>query len=215
MESLQPLIDLLSARHGWIPAVLGWMSAIRLALKWFSGGLQERLTARLVEAAKSADTQDDADWEAILRARWYRWVSFWLDLVFSVKLPTYSLFLSTKPTAMKHIPLIFAAAGLLAFAGCMNFSNRVFRLEQATSHLAVTAYQGWTNHMALHSVSPEASNAVKQARIRLGATLETTEALRASLETNSAAKPQLTATLQTLADHSSNVVWLINYWRAQ
>lgn len=96
MEQIQPLLDLLSAKFGWGPAFLGWMGAARLAIKWFSGGLQQRLTARLSEAAASSDTQDDADWEKILRSTWYRWGTFWLDLIFSLKLPTIATFVDLK-----------------------------------------------------------------------------------------------------------------------
>jgi hypothetical protein len=86
-EALEPLVKLLGGRFGWMPTALGWMSAARLAMKFFNLRLQGWLTARMVEAVRSADAQEGNDLEALLRARWYRRLSFAVDLLFSVKLP--------------------------------------------------------------------------------------------------------------------------------
>lgn len=96
MNQVQPLIDLLSARYGWLPAVMGWMSASRLAMKFFSTQLQAKLTELMAEAASDKDEANDRDWEAVLGARWYRVAAFTLDLVLSVKLPSISDFRKAK-----------------------------------------------------------------------------------------------------------------------
>ena len=89
-EQLQPLIDLLTGKFGWLATVLTWMSACRLALKPFSARIQQRMMAKMAEAAE--DPEDTRDWESILHRRWYRTMAFALDLVFSFKLPTHADF---------------------------------------------------------------------------------------------------------------------------
>jgi hypothetical protein len=62
-------------------------------LKFFSEGIQARMTARMVAAAASCDPQDDRDWDSLLTAPVYRITAFVLDLVFSFKLPVHADFL--------------------------------------------------------------------------------------------------------------------------
>lgn len=88
MEHLQPLLDLLTARHGWLPAALGWMSALRLACKPISIWLQGALTELFAFVQATNESEDDEFVDAMLRARWYRVLAFLLDLLASVKLPT-------------------------------------------------------------------------------------------------------------------------------
>jgi hypothetical protein len=113
------------------------------------------------------------------------------------------------------ITMTFAAfsALLLAMlvAGCTSFSNHVFRTEQTSVHLAYGAYVGYTNALPQLHISPQASNDVKEARLQFAATVQVIDGLRVAYETNSAVKPQLEATLLTLADQSSNLVWLVHY----
>lgn len=92
MNELQPLLDLLTGKFGWLPTVLGYMAAIRVPLKFVSARIQKNLTERMAAAAASQDPDDDRDFDALLRSRWYRITSFLLDLVFSFKLPTHADF---------------------------------------------------------------------------------------------------------------------------
>jgi hypothetical protein len=95
-EAVTPLVNLLSAKFGWMPAVIGWVGALRFFLKFFNGKLQAFLTQRMAEAAASQDAEDDRDFEGLLSARWYRLTNFIVDLVFSVKLPTHADFIKLK-----------------------------------------------------------------------------------------------------------------------
>lgn len=88
MEQWQPLIDLLSARHGWIPAVLGWMAALRLAFKPFSLALQSLIGRLFRFVHDTEEAEDDEFVAAMLKRRWYRVLVFLLDWLTSVKLPT-------------------------------------------------------------------------------------------------------------------------------
>lgn len=102
-EAFQPLVNLLSGHFGWMPTVMGWVAASRLALKFVNAWLQAKLTAMMKEDAETSRLEMGApgavttnDWEAVLSNRWYRVMSFVLDLAFSLKLPTLRDFLTAK-----------------------------------------------------------------------------------------------------------------------
>jgi hypothetical protein len=93
---LQPLMGALAHRFTWLPALMTFMGGARLAMKWFSGPLQAKLTARMAQAATGPDQEEERDWETVLRSRRYRVVSFALDMTCSFKLPTLADFLQLK-----------------------------------------------------------------------------------------------------------------------
>lgn len=122
--------------------------------------------------------------------------------------------------------LAVTVGSILFVAGCSNLSANVFRTEQAATTVAYGAYVGYTNWLLTSFADPKLtadrkaqlvtiSNQVKVARLRFAATVSTVEALRVQYETNSTLKPPLEAGLQTIIGESSNLCWLINYWRAQ
>lgn len=122
---------------------------------------------------------------------------------------------------MKKILIVPLLALLM---GCASFSTHVFRTEQTAVNLVYAGYVGWTNYLIpamantnlslakQHSLLV-ASNEVKQARLRFAATVHTVEEFRLAYETNAALRPQLEAALFGLLQQSSNVVYLIYYWR--
>lgn len=107
---------------------------------------------------------------------------------------------------MKKLWICLALAALTA---CASFSTQAFRTEQTAVNLAYTAYVGWTNYMAVVTVSPQASNQVKQARLKFASTLLEVEALRLKYSTNSTAKPALQSALTALYDEAENLSTLI------
>lgn len=113
---------------------------------------------------------------------------------------------------MKKLLLPLSA---LALAGCVGFSTQVFRTEQTAVNLAHGAYVGYTNALPTLSITPDQSNAVKEARLKFAASVATVDLLRVEYETNSAVKPVLQAAADSLLAQGSNVVWLINYLKAK
>jgi hypothetical protein len=93
---LQPLMGALAHRFTWVPALMTFMGGARLLMKWVSGPLQAKLTARMAQAATGPDQEEERDWETVLRSRKYRVASFILDMVCSFKLPTLADFLQLK-----------------------------------------------------------------------------------------------------------------------
>lgn len=106
---------------------------------------------------------------------------------------------------------ILAGIACVFLFGCSSFSTNTFRAEQTAVNVAYTAYVGWTNYLNQYPFDPATVDRVKEARLKFAATVGTVESLRAAYETNSSVKPQLQATLTTLSDQSSNLVWLISY----
>lgn len=108
----------------------------------------------------------------------------------------------------KSLILLLSLACLI---GCTSFSNHVFRAEQAAVTLAYGAYIGYTNALPTLNLTPQQSNAVKQARLHFAASVSVLDSWRVSYETNSTVKPQVEAALTAVSANSSNLIWLITY----
>ncbi|MBC8095741.1 MAG: hypothetical protein H7Y43_08005 [Akkermansiaceae bacterium] len=93
MTELQPLLNLLGGKLGWLPAATAWLLAIQTAMKFINSRLQAFLTERMANIAASESSDDDEYFGAFLQRGWYRKLAFVLDLVFRLKLPTYAEFL--------------------------------------------------------------------------------------------------------------------------
>ena len=87
-HSLQPLLDLLSGKLGWLPTALAWIGALRLPMKLAGDWLQRALTAFVNDVANSPESDDDSALRKILGSLPYRLSAFALDAIFSLKLPT-------------------------------------------------------------------------------------------------------------------------------
>lgn len=124
---------------------------------------------------------------------------------------------------MKHksdrLAAVFIAVAFLTVAwGCTSFSTTVFRLESTTATLGTNAvasfnayYGASTNKAALEAPREQIYAASRAMAVHLSVV----EAYRLAYQTNSAVKPQLEAALQAAVDTSSNIVWLVNWWKAQ
>jgi hypothetical protein len=88
MEQIQPLIDLLSAKYGWLAAVLSAMGTARVFAKPFSLALQSLLGRVFRFVHDTEEAEDDEFIAAMLRKPWYRAIVFVVDYLTSVKLPT-------------------------------------------------------------------------------------------------------------------------------
>lgn len=101
---------------------------------------------------------------------------------------------------------------VLVMVACANFSQNAFRTLQTSQNLVFGAYVAYTNGLstgAIH-VTPDQSNAIKQARLKFAASIHTAEALRQSYETNSAVKPQAQAALDAVLSTQTEILNLIN-----
>lgn len=100
--------------------------------------------------------------------------------------------------------------------GCASANTNLFRAEQTLTSTAYGAYIGYTNALWNGSlnVSESESNAVKQARLKLAASVALVENYRVAYETNSAVKPYAQAALDAAIQSGSNLVWTINFVRS-
>ncbi|HSM84599.1 MAG TPA: hypothetical protein VLT16_00550 [Candidatus Limnocylindrales bacterium] len=96
MNEVKPLFDFIRAHAPWLFTLMTLMGCVRLVLKPFNARLQAKLTELMVTAANSPDTELRKDWETVLHQRWYRILTFTLDLVLSLKLPVLADFLRVQ-----------------------------------------------------------------------------------------------------------------------
>jgi hypothetical protein len=83
----QPLLDTLTAQHGWMVCALAWIGALRTAFKPVSGRIAGYLERAIARVAETDDPADDLVLQRMLGSKWYRALAFGLDLVASIKLP--------------------------------------------------------------------------------------------------------------------------------
>jgi hypothetical protein len=117
--------------------------------------------------------------------------------------------------------MVLLAAGLLTATGCANLSSNTFTAEQAAAATSDAALRGYAVYFDRAVTNPAAFQrtldglvteraTVQAASVKLGASLELVENLRASYATNSAVKPQLQAAADALASQAVNLVSVIN-----
>ena len=117
--------------------------------------------------------------------------------------------------------MVLLAAGLLTATGCANLSSNTFTAEQAAAATSDAALRGYAVYFDRAVTNPAAFQrtldglvteraTVQAASVKLGASLELVENLRASYATNAAVKPQLQAAADALASQAVNLVSVIN-----
>lgn len=84
---METVIDKLSEHWPWVKTVIIWIGLSRTVLKPLGLLVTAGLT-KFVEFLKGDGYANDAAWmDAIMRSRWYRWPAFFVDYIFSIKLP--------------------------------------------------------------------------------------------------------------------------------
>ena len=93
MNELQPLLDFAKAHFPWLPTawliLSGVMTLSRLVFKPWSQAARERATLKLVEIADNGTPQECQEVLDRLHSPFYKTAVFWLDTIFSIKLPTH------------------------------------------------------------------------------------------------------------------------------
>jgi len=92
MNELAPLLDTLSAQHGWLTAALAWLASVRVFAKLCSPQLNVFFAETLLWIHDSPDVDDDAFVNRLLANPIYRITAWLLDYLLSVKLPTLAQF---------------------------------------------------------------------------------------------------------------------------
>ena len=123
-----------------------------------------------------------------------------------------------KATALLLLLLLPA---LVFSTGCANVSQNAFTTELAaasTSDAAMRGYAAYWNQAiqnppAFHRTTNDLASeraVVENASIKIGASIELVENLRASYATNAAVKPQLQAALVSLGQNTGNIIAYVN-----
>ncbi|MEI8289819.1 MAG: hypothetical protein WCH99_10125 [Verrucomicrobiota bacterium] len=76
MNELQPLLSLLSGKFGWLPTVVAWAGAIKLALAFFEVRFQHAAEDWLSRFAGSNNPDDDVFITKLLSSRGWRLAAF-------------------------------------------------------------------------------------------------------------------------------------------
>jgi len=219
---LQPVLDLLTGKLHWLPALLVWVGALK-TLSHFAGKFLTGWTAGvLVRVVNSPDPDDDHFLLAILDSRFYRLLHFALTL-FSLPLPTradYDAALKNRAAATSAAALLIATALAATVAGCASYDAQVFTTEKLTADAAASAtgtfnlyYHSATNGADAGELAhlETARTELYTADRELAATLTVVEGLRQAAATNSAATNQaaLNLALTAVQSQSSNIVGLV------
>lgn len=80
MNELQPLLDLLAGKAGWLPTVLTWIAAARTAGIFVGGALKRWAADRLNHIAATRSVDDDEYLRALFARPAYKLASFVLSL---------------------------------------------------------------------------------------------------------------------------------------
>jgi hypothetical protein len=116
---------------------------------------------------------------------------------------------------------LLLSAFCLLLAGCGTLDRTAFNATKTAVTIAdagmtthATYYRAaWNDPAAFHTTT-NALTAQRQTlsvlSYQIGLSAELAESLRRAYRTNAALKPHLLATLQTLGDHASNIVWTVN-----
>jgi len=87
MNDFQPLLDLLAGKAGWLPTLITWLAALKLAMVCFENQFARWSADQLNRIAAEADEGDDAYLRRIFADPSYRLIGFLLRLV-GFRLPT-------------------------------------------------------------------------------------------------------------------------------
>lgn len=94
MEQIQPILDALRSRYGWVAALAAWLPGIMFLFRFMKPvnlRLQAALTRALVNA--SMEKEDAYKWhDKVLVKGWYIAFCFLVDFMLTIKLPTHGDF---------------------------------------------------------------------------------------------------------------------------
>jgi hypothetical protein len=127
----------------------------------------------------------------------------------------------------KEITKVIVVSVLMLFGlvGCANFVTNTQRGEITTTHLVYGAYVGWTNYY-VKATNTYAANPdqlakledmrlkVKASRMDYVATINVLDSWLTAYQSNLVTKAQVQSVVDATLTSSSNVVWLINYFKA-
>ncbi|HEV2692353.1 MAG TPA: hypothetical protein VG347_05605 [Verrucomicrobiae bacterium] len=220
---LQPLLDLLTGKFHWLPALLAWVGALKTLFHFLGRYLTAWTSSVLVSIVNSPDPTDDHLLLTVLDSRIYQLLHFALAL-FSLPLPTradYDAALKNKTAIAPATTALLLSIMMAGVAGCATQDAQAFATEQLTADTASAAtstfnlyYQSATNTADATTLArlDSARAELYSADRTLASALTVVEALRVAYSTNSATTNQaaLNTALLTVQSQSSNIVTLVH-----
>jgi len=128
MNDIQPLIDALQDKLPWLAALTSFMGLARLLAKPISALVQSFFSKLVMFIQGTPETDDDAWLERVLASKPYRFFSFVVDWVLSIKLPSSASVQTLKASGPDDGSIagrlgLFLMLGLLA-TGCGTTAQR-------------------------------------------------------------------------------------------
>ena len=220
---LQPILDLLTGKFHWLPALLAWVGALKTLFHFLGRYLTTWTAGVLVRIVNSPDPTDDHLLLSVLDSRAYQLLHFALAL-FSLPLPTradYDDALRHKSPAAPAMTALLLAVMMAGATGCATQDATVFSTEKLTADTAAAAtstfnlyYQSATNTADAGTLArlDSARAELYSADRSLASALTIVESLRLAYAANSTATNQaaLNTALVAVQSQSSNIVALVH-----
>ena len=87
MSELQPILDLLAGKAGWLPTALAWIAALKTASVFVENKIARWAADKLNEIAATDSEDDDVYLRAVFSQSGYKIAAFILRLI-GIRLPT-------------------------------------------------------------------------------------------------------------------------------
>jgi hypothetical protein len=229
MNELQPFLDLISGKVPWLIPTLAFLMALRLPMKLLSGWLQRVLTSFVDRVAASPETDDEELLERLLGSLGYRFIAFWLDAIFSLKLPTSESLVkhrtdggnATNGAVMGTVGLWLCLVALAVSAGCASFNAQVFNSEKLATDSAYSGVRAFNlyYHAATNGAPEQTVADLNAQRDRVynasrifSSSVSALDAARQTYATNAtdATRLDVTALLTAVSGQSSNLTAIVN-----
>lgn len=126
MNEIQPIIDWVQANLPWADEALMFIGFARLLAKPISAWLQGLFSKLLAFVERTPETDDDEWLRRVLASVPYRVLSFVVDLLLSVKLPTSETVTKAAAASPIPVPLVLLVGLLgLGLTACAPLNERV------------------------------------------------------------------------------------------
>lgn len=165
MNDIQPLIDALQDKLPWLAALTSFMGLARLLAKPISALVQSFFSKLVLFIQGTPETDDDAWLERVLASKPYRFFSFVVDWVLSIKLPSSESVRKVVTSTDNSIsgPLLaIGLIGIMAFTGCQSTpAKTAANISDASKITVEAALRAWNDYIPVGHPSLE-----QQAKVR-------------------------------------------------
>lgn len=181
MHELKPLLDLLTGKLPWLPTLIVWIGALKVAFYLCGNFITRWAASKISDIVESSDVEDDHFLERFLSSRFYITLRFFL-LLFSLPLPSRADYEAAYLRKTGQAPkgnglalLLLLVPALFFTAGCAKLApTGIYKSDQVlysaelilpTTHELMGAFLKWEmNNAAVLKRWPEIHVAAEKMR---------------------------------------------------